>query len=200
MGWGLFHLSDGHHGYVCALVQQIRGVSLDVAAREGHYGRFALNMRDETKPLSKVFLFVYGALAATLYVVAGWRFFKNSEKGCAPSRVGARDVPPLALLAADKDTDEGASAALFTAQETDSAVCEVPGPPAPSGIVLPLGWQMPRPKKLPQPTYWPAVLAFATVLFAWGWVTDVYISVIGFVLFGIALGGWIGDLRHEVNT
>ena len=50
--------------------------------------------------------------------------------------------------------------------------------------------------ELPQPTYWPAVMAFGIALLAWGFVTTLFISGVGLVLFALALAGWIGDLRH----
>jgi len=68
---------------------------------------------------------------------------------------------------------------------------------ADTGGDLPPGWHKPQPEKLPQPTYWPAVFAFAVVLFAWGWVTTISVSAVGLVLCAIAVAGWIGDLRHE---
>jgi hypothetical protein len=49
---------------------------------------------------------------------------------------------------------------------------------------------------LPQPTYWPAVLAFGIVLLVWGIVTTWMISGIGAILIALALAGWIGELRH----
>lgn len=50
---------------------------------------------------------------------------------------------------------------------------------------------------LPQPTYWPAVLAFGITLVAWGFVTSVFISLAGLLVIFLAIGGWIGDLLHE---
>jgi hypothetical protein len=52
---------------------------------------------------------------------------------------------------------------------------------------------------LPRPTYWPVVLAAGVVFLAWGIVTTFAISIIGLALLGLALGGWIGELRrgHE---
>jgi hypothetical protein len=49
---------------------------------------------------------------------------------------------------------------------------------------------------LPRPTYWPVVLAAGVVFLAWGIVTTIAISIIGLVLLALALGGWIGELRH----
>lgn len=59
------------------------------------------------------------------------------------------------------------------------------------------GWTVPRPHTLPRPTYWPAVFALACILLLWGLVTTLVITAVGGVLFLIALGGWIGELRHE---
>lgn len=49
---------------------------------------------------------------------------------------------------------------------------------------------------LPRPTYWPVVLALGIVFLAWGIVTTLAITVIGLGLLALALGGWIGELRH----
>ena len=49
---------------------------------------------------------------------------------------------------------------------------------------------------LPRPTYWPVVLAASVVFLAWGIVTTLAISIIGLALLALALGGWIGELRH----
>jgi hypothetical protein len=58
-------------------------------------------------------------------------------------------------------------------------------------------WGEPRPQNIPRPTYSPAVMALAIVCLLWGIVTTYLISLLGAVLFGIALAGWIGELRHE---
>jgi hypothetical protein len=50
---------------------------------------------------------------------------------------------------------------------------------------------------LPRPTYWPAALAFAITLLAWGIVTSWLIGAVGLALFVLAIAGWIGDLLHE---
>ncbi len=59
------------------------------------------------------------------------------------------------------------------------------------------GWHIPRPEELPAPTYWPIVMALGIMMLAWGVVTSVIISGVGLLLFGLALVGWIGELRHE---
>ncbi len=58
------------------------------------------------------------------------------------------------------------------------------------------GWSRPQPEHIPSPTYAPAILALAIVFLLWGLISSYLISVIGLVLFFIALAGWIGELRH----
>jgi hypothetical protein len=57
-------------------------------------------------------------------------------------------------------------------------------------------WTQLPAEDLPQPTYWPAVLALSIILMLWGIVTTFIISAVGFILFAIALSGWIGELRR----
>jgi hypothetical protein len=59
------------------------------------------------------------------------------------------------------------------------------------------GWVLLPPEELPQPTYWPVVMALAIVLIAFGAVTTLLIAGAGLVMFAIALGGWIGDLEQQ---
>ena len=59
------------------------------------------------------------------------------------------------------------------------------------------GWQVVEDIHLPQPTYWPAVLALGITFLAWGILTSPIIIVVGLLLFAVGLGGWIGDLQHE---
>ncbi len=61
----------------------------------------------------------------------------------------------------------------------------------------PADWAAPLPAEVPHPTYWPAVLALAVVLVAWGVVTTWVISAVGAAAGALALGGWIQELRHE---
>ena len=75
-------------------------------------------------------------------------------------------------------------------------------PPAPlrspprSGELRP-GWQWVENIHLPEPTYWPAVMALGIVFLAWGLITSLLISAVGLILFVLALAGWIGDIQHE---
>lgn len=59
------------------------------------------------------------------------------------------------------------------------------------------GWVRPRPDHIPRPTYWPAVLALGVTFAFWGLITTLVITIIGLVLMGIGLAGWVGEWRHE---
>ena len=67
---------------------------------------------------------------------------------------------------------------------------ETPGQPGSDWIELP-------PEPMPNPTYWPMVLALGIMLLAWGLVTSIFISGVGILVFAIALTGWIGEIRHD---
>ena len=58
------------------------------------------------------------------------------------------------------------------------------------------GWSRPKPEHVPHPTYWPSVLALGVTFLVWGLITSYVISVVGLLLFAIALSGWIWELRH----
>jgi hypothetical protein len=59
------------------------------------------------------------------------------------------------------------------------------------------GWSWAQPEHIPTPTYWPAGLALGVTLLLWGLITSVVLAGIGLAVFGIALGGWIGEMRNE---
>jgi len=50
---------------------------------------------------------------------------------------------------------------------------------------------------LPQPTYWPAVMAVGITTAVWGLITSVLISLTGLVLMAMAVRGWIVDVGSE---
>ena len=60
-------------------------------------------------------------------------------------------------------------------------------------------WNLPEPRRIPRPTFWPAGLAFGITLSLWGIVTSPIIIVFGLVVLVIALGGWIGEMRREAK-
>jgi hypothetical protein len=40
-------------------------------------------------------------------------------------------------------------------------------------------------------------MALGITVFAWGFVTSPILLGVGFVVFALSLGGWIGEIRHE---
>ena len=66
-----------------------------------------------------------------------------------------------------------------------------------SGPIKP-GWNLPLPQDLPHPTYMPAVFALGIIFLLWGIVSSFIVSLVGAVLIGIALTGWLGAIRHGV--
>lgn len=79
---------------------------------------------------------------------------------------------------------------------TPKRTASAPVHPGPAAPALRPGWRHADDSRLPQPTYWPAVLALGITFLAWGIVTSLVISAVGLVLFALALAGWIGELRH----
>jgi hypothetical protein len=61
-------------------------------------------------------------------------------------------------------------------------------------------WYVLPPETLPQPTYWPAVMALGIVFILWGVAATLMISGVGMALFALALAGWIGELRHAQRS
>ena len=55
----------------------------------------------------------------------------------------------------------------------------------------------PQPEKLPKPSVWPVTLALGVTLLSFGIVTHWIMSLVGFSLFLLAAGGWVGDLRND---
>lgn len=66
-----------------------------------------------------------------------------------------------------------------------------------AGQALRPGWNWVEHEGLPEPTYWPAVLAFGITLIFWGILTSWIISGVGLIVFAVAIAGWIGDLSHD---
>ncbi|MGC2661809.1 MAG: hypothetical protein WA324_27945 [Bryobacteraceae bacterium] len=59
------------------------------------------------------------------------------------------------------------------------------------------GWNLPVPRRLPVPTYAPAVMAFGIVVFAMGLATIWYVCVMGSLVFAVAAWRWVGELQGE---
>jgi len=81
-------------------------------------------------------------------------------------------------------------------QATTKGTATVPDHLGSAAQALRPGWHPPDHSELPQPTYWPAVLALGITFLAWGLVTSLVISGVGLILLALALAGWIGELRH----
>ena len=60
--------------------------------------------------------------------------------------------------------------------------------------------QQAQPQRLPEPTFWPFLLALGIVVLLWGILTNFIVSIVGFVVFVIALAGWISALFKEAKT
>ncbi|MGH7907410.1 MAG: cytochrome c oxidase subunit 4 [Candidatus Binataceae bacterium] len=57
-------------------------------------------------------------------------------------------------------------------------------------------WARPLPEKIPPPTYWPAIMSLGIVFILFGVVTSWIFSAVGFVLFLLSLGKWVGELLN----
>jgi hypothetical protein len=135
------------------------------------------------KPLS-----IKTALAGIAAVAAG-----SFGAMAAINRLVARRAAP---------TQPAAPQSAAAAGDAQIVVARAPAgqdmPPRPAHVIPELrsGWVRVEHTALPEPTYWPAVLALAITFLAWGLVTSLVISGVGLVLFVVALAGWIGALRH----
>jgi hypothetical protein len=59
------------------------------------------------------------------------------------------------------------------------------------------GWHKPHPHALAAPSYAPAMTAFGLVFLALGVVTMWPLSVLGAIIFFLAIAQWIGELLHD---
>jgi|SwirhisoilCB2_FD_contig_31_4999725_length_303_multi_3_in_0_out_0_1 hypothetical protein len=74
---------------------------------------------------------------------------------------------------------------------------EAPSPLAHGQTPLRPGWHRAPPEHLPRPTYWPVVMALGIAFTGWGLISTPLLSVVGLLLFGLALAGWIGEMWDE---
>lgn len=54
-----------------------------------------------------------------------------------------------------------------------------------------------EPVAMPESTYWPFVMALGVMFAFWGIITSIFFVVVGILLMGISLAGWILDLKYE---
>jgi len=55
--------------------------------------------------------------------------------------------------------------------------------------------QKPDPEIIPEPTIWPIGLAFGILFIFWGFIASLGITLIGLMVTGVSLAGWIADLK-----
>lgn len=60
-------------------------------------------------------------------------------------------------------------------------------------------WNDATPQEIPHATYWPIVTALGLTFMFWGILTVYYMSIGGLLMFAAGVGGWISDLRDEIN-
>jgi hypothetical protein len=58
-------------------------------------------------------------------------------------------------------------------------------------------WVKPIPQKTLVPTFWPISLAMSIIFILWGIISTWVISMVGLILFGISVRGWVMDLLNE---
>lgn len=62
------------------------------------------------------------------------------------------------------------------------------------------GWSRPKPEVIPEPTYWPATFGLGIAFLMWGFISNIFVWGMGFILLAVAIVGWIGDLRNEFRS
>ena len=62
-----------------------------------------------------------------------------------------------------------------------------------------LGWSKPKPEVIPEPTYWPSIFGLGLAFLMWGFISNIFVWGMGFILLVVAIVGWIGDLRNEFS-
>ena len=62
------------------------------------------------------------------------------------------------------------------------------------------GWNAAKPEILPRRrTAWPAAAALGIILIFFGVVTNWLVVLVGVVQLGMAVAGWIGELRYDLR-
>ncbi len=56
------------------------------------------------------------------------------------------------------------------------------------------GWNLPKPARLPAPTYWPAALALGITFAAFGVLTSYLFCWAGGALIALSIWKWVGEL------
>ncbi len=143
------------------------------------------SLMSRERSFTRALINIGAALAGALGVSAVIRALAGSEHAASSQSITAQQITQDHSVGT-RDRDRG-TVTVYPALEQ---------PPATTHVELRPGWHVPEHLELPEPTYWPAVLAFGITLFAWGLVTSYVIIGVGLLVFAVALAGWIGDLRH----
>ncbi len=61
----------------------------------------------------------------------------------------------------------------------------------------PAGWSVPRPDRLPRPTYAPAGAALGAAFLVWGILTSFVITIVGLLIFVVSIAAWIREILRE---
>lgn len=64
---------------------------------------------------------------------------------------------------------------------------------------VPPEWTPCQPAHLPRPDAAPALFGFGAMLFAWGLVSSLVVTLIGAAVLVAALLHWIGDIRNDAR-
>jgi len=56
---------------------------------------------------------------------------------------------------------------------------------------------VPQPAQIPEPTYWPFVMALSICFGLWGVLTSPWLIVVGLAGFLLAAARWTGEVRRE---
>ncbi len=118
--------------------------------------------------------------------------------GATQSRSGTKDGErnPTGFLPRRQQEEERERQQARARQEAEAHRARAAGETGHTPKPIPPGWGEPKPAEIPQPTYWPVVMSVGITFIFWGVATSLIVSAVGIILFGIALAGWIGDIRH----
>ena len=159
-------------------------------------------MPPKRSPLVTALVNIAAALGGVLGVSAMIRKLAGSQPAApfesTPSQLTTfQPVVPSGSTRPQQMT-EGSTMRIREEERGAAKTYDVPDhPPAATPVETRPGWQRVEHIHLPEPTYWPAVMALGIVFLAWGIVASWLITGVGLIMFAVALAGWIGDIQHE---
>ena len=51
------------------------------------------------------------------------------------------------------------------------------------------------PQEIPEPTFWPFILAFGVMFLFWGIIGSFIMSLVGVLIMIVSIAGWVSELR-----